>query len=474
MNIREIKRQGRHYWRVLKWLMTSYYRQERKAFWIIQILMGLAVLFSVSWLLGLIAGLNYLSDTSYLNQYNVSFLNSFFSLSPAIWVVLLSLAGILGAAISFWSYHIGVQSVIRFQLKNIKNIFSTLQDDENHRWVKVVEDEPLAKTNQIIKLSVQMTGLVARRLSRMLIPFMTFVIAFIALLKLDAYLLSFMIPLAFLYMIGLYFINRHAARTHVVMSGLSKKTQKSLGELIKSILSRQISDQGIADKKLDDTGYKDFSDYRYKRRLAEIHVTWLNTLFLVLGSAVIILSVDFSDTANFDWMHLLYFIVALRYAGSGLQQMASATVSFSRFLPEVELVYALLSGETKQFEKNQNKIKEDYPGCVFFLSHQFSECLIAEALLKNFYTENTVIPLDDFSQYIELENSDQNVWVYSDKPSQFKQTVRKYADRINWVLIETNGKLTTYEHTRKFLEAFEPSQFQKAKAQSTMLDDEDM
>lgn len=455
-------------------MVTAYYKQEKSAFWIIQLLMGLAVILSLAWVLGLIAGLNYLSDPDYLSQYGVSFLNDFFKMPLPVWIVLLSLAGMAGAAISFLSFHVGVRSVIRFQLSLIKDIFATIQDENNHRWIQVVDDEPLANTNQIIKMSVQMTGLVARRLARMLIPLITFIISFVALLKLDAQLLSLMIPLAVFYIIGLYFINRHAARTQVILKGLSKKTQQSLSNLIKIVLNRQISHEDVVREKLPESEYEAFSDYRYKRRLAEIHVTWLNTFFLVLGSAVIILSVDFTDKSTFDWMHLIYFIVALRYAGSGLQQMASATVSFSRFLPEVELVYALLSGESNQFEKKQKKIKEEFSGCIFFLSTQFSECLIAEAILKNTYTDNTAIPLDDFSQYIELENYNQDIWVYSDKPTQFKQTVRKYSDHIHYVLIETNGHLKTFQNIQEFLEEFEPGNFQKHKNQSLVLDDDEM
>lgn len=452
-------------------MMSTYYRQEKSAFWVIQILMGLAVLFSLIWVLGLIAGLNYLSDPTYLEQYKVSFLNDFFKMPLAVWILLLSLAGIAGAAISFLSFHVGVRSVIRFQMNTIKDIFSTIQDNKNHQWIQVVKDEPLAKTNQIIKMSVQMTGLVVRRISRMLVPLITFIISFIALLKLDAYLLSFMIPLAIVYVIALYFINRYAARNQVILSGLSKRTMRSLSDVIKGVLNRTVSHHEAATEKLLDSGYQTFSDYRYKRRLAEIHVTWLNTLFLVLGCAVIILSVDFTDKTSFDWMHLLYFIVALRYAGSGLQQMASATVSFSRFLPEVELVYALLSGEETKFHDNK-KTTDEYTGCVFFLSTQFSECLIAEAIIKQSYSQNNVVLLDDFIQ--REDQPEQNVWIYSDRPTLFKQKVRKHSNEINWVLVEINGNLKAYNNIQEFLEEFDPDNFQKIKTQSVMLDDEDM
>lgn len=166
--------------------------------------------------------------------------------------------------------------------------------------------------------------------------------------------------------------------------------------------------------------------------------------------------------------------MALRYAGSCLQQMASATVSFSRFLPEVELVYALLSGETNQPEDVKKTAKKDYPGCVFILSNQFSECLIAEALLKSFYTDGTIIRLDDSSQFLEQQNNKQDVWIYSDKPTQFKQTVRKHAEHIDWVLVESDTNIKAYHDVQQFLDEFDANKFQKLKNQSVMLDDEEM
>ncbi len=452
-------------------MMTSYYRQEKKSFWLIQLLMGLSMALGLIWLLGLIAGLNFLNDPSYLEQYQVSFLKFFFQLPIGVWVLLLSLAGLLGAAISFLSFHVGVRSVIRYQVKTIKDIFATIQDDKNHQWIHVVENEPLPKTNQIIKLSVGMTGLVARRLSRMMIPLITFLVSFVVLIKLDSYLLSLLAPLAFLYVIALYFINRYAARNQVILSGLSKRTMRSLSDVIKGVLNRTVTHQEAATEKLLDSGYQTFSDYRYKRRLAEIHVTWLNTLFLVVGCAVIILSVDFTDKSSFDWMHLLYFIVALRYAGSGLQQMASATVSFSRFLPEVELVYALLNSGTNETEEAQENVN-DYPGCVFFLNAQFSECIIAEALLKQKHIHDEIMSLDDFKEYDEYPARD--YCVYSDKPTQFKITVRKYAKGINWVFIETDSGIKVYDDIQQFLDEFDPDDFRKNTAQSIMLDDEEM
>jgi len=469
--IHQIKQQGKHYWLVFKWMMTSYYRREKTAFWIIQLLLGLTVALGLVWILGLIAGLNYLNDSSYLDQYQVSFLNNFFNLPVAVWILALSLAGILGAGISFLSFHIGVRSVIRYQIETIKNIFATIQHDKSHQWIQVVEDEPVAKTNQIIKMSVQMTGLVVRRLTRMLIPLITFLIAFVALIKLDGYLLSLLAPLAVLYLIALYFINRYAARNQVILSGLSKKTQRSLSELIRSILNRSVTHQQAATEKIPESGYQTFSDYRYKRRLAEIHVAWLNTLFLVLGSAVIILSVDFTDKSSFDWMHLIYFIVALRYAGSGLQQMASATVSFSRFLPEVELVYGLLTGNFKQ-EKNNHELYGKYSGHVLFLSRQFDEGIVAESILRYKYTKSQVIPLESYAQKSSSINED--CWVYSSKPTQFKQTVRRFAKQIDWVLIEINSNIKVYDNIKQFLDEFDPANYKQNTSPSDMLDDEEM
>jgi len=338
-----IKQQLKHYLTVLRWMLGGYYRQEKKSFWFIQILMAASVLLGLAWLLGIIAGLNHLNDASYLSQFKFSLLIDFFALPVSIWLVVLSISGLLGAGALFWSYQVGVKSIIRYQVKLLHQVLKTINQSDSGDWLNVVKEDPRKKTHRIIKISVQMTGLVVRRLARMLIPLVTFIVAFVALLKLDGFLLLNLIPLALLYVFVLYFINRYAARNQVRLTAVAEVANRQVGRITDDLMSQQRQFGQPVREEIDQSEYRLFSGLRYKRRLAEIHVVWVNSLFLILGSAVIIFSYGSqANISSIDWVHLIMFLIALRYAASGLQEMASSTVAFSRFLPEIELVYHLL------------------------------------------------------------------------------------------------------------------------------------
>ena len=89
-------------------MLGSYYRQERGSFWLIQITMGLSVGLGLAWLLGVIAGLQFLNDSTYLNQFELPLLVDFFHWPLWVWLSVLTLAGLLGTACMYLSIHIGV------------------------------------------------------------------------------------------------------------------------------------------------------------------------------------------------------------------------------------------------------------------------------------------------------------------------------------------------------------------------------
>lgn len=464
-----IKQQATHYLSVLVWMIRSYYKLEKRSFWLIQTVMGLSVVLGLLWLLGLIAGLNHLNDSQYLNQFRVTFLADIFNLPLWVWLSLLSIAGLLSAGFMFLSFHLGVKSIIRYQVKVLHQLLEVINQNDQVGWLSVVEDEPRKKVHRIIKMSVQLTGLVIRRLTRMIIPLFTFLAAFVALIKLDGKLLLNLIPLAVLYVIALYFINRHAARNQVKLIGISEKANKQIGIVIDDMLFKNKTFDAKVKNDIDQSDYRFFSKLRYRRRLAEIHVTWVNTLFLVLGSALIVL--DFGLGINgqkIDWMHLILFLVALRYAANGLQQMASATVAFSRFLPESELVFQIL---------NPHSVEEigDKSGLVFYFDDRSEiESLLPQLLKLRYGVEHHALLKEQLLQDNGLNHSDHNsFWVYSARPVLFKQAVKRYQTAIQIVICRIGSQIKQYEDINQFLDEFDPQSILSLNKSSQMSYDDD-
>lgn len=466
----DIKRQAGHYIAVLKWMLSSYYQREKRSFWLIQLLMGLSVGLGLMWLLGVLAGLNHLNDSQYLQDFKLSLVVDFFNLPLWLWLAVLSAAGLIGAGTLFLSFHLGVKSIIRYQVELLHQLLKTINQKDQFEWLSVVDEEPRKKTHRVVKMSVQMTGLVVRRLIRMLIPLLTFVVAFVALIKLDGRLLLNLVPLALVYLIALYYINRHAARNQVKLTGVADKANKQMGVVVDDMLYQNKSFGTEVIDDINQSDYRMFSKLRYRRRLVEIHVVWVNTLFLVLGSALIVL--DFGtkiSNQSIDWMHLILFLVALRYAANGLQQMASATVAFSRFLPESEMVYQILNIKHRPQQ-------DDISGLVFYFdSRNAVESLLPQVLRQQYGVENCVLLEHVKSLQVETDNNNPKpLWVYASRPVLFKQAVKLHQDKISAVICRIGSQIQQYDDVADFLKNFNPQQILKQSKQNDSDCDDEM
>jgi ABC-type multidrug transport system fused ATPase/permease subunit len=115
-------------------------------------------------------------------------------------------------------------------------------------------------------------------------------------------------------------------------------------QLIENLLNDKIHlSDGDFENKFHDSQYMKMAKLKYQRRLVDMHVVWLNSIFLILGvAAIVIYFVYLNSAERVDWGHLLFFLIALKYAIDSLQQVSSASVAFSRFMPEISPVYQLL------------------------------------------------------------------------------------------------------------------------------------
>ncbi|WP_395377336.1 hypothetical protein [Marinicella sp. W31] len=458
-----ITQQGKNYATLFWRLMLSYYRCETGSFWLIQFLMGASVLLGLIWLLGIIAGVNHLHDANYLQQYGVTVLADFFNQPVPVWLSLLSLAGIASALLLYASFEVGVRSAIRYQKHLIARSLNIVSEDKDFLWVQAFPGSPRSQLNRIIKLGVQLTGLVARRISRVFIPLITFIIAFVALIKLDGQLLFYILPLTVAYIVVLYFINRHAARIQVKLAELMGPVQNKLTHLIDSTL-RQDTNKKPQNylQDIEATQYHEFANLRYQRRLAEVHVSWLNTLFLVLASAVLVLVFKYVKAeASINWLNLILFLVALRYAASGLQQLSAATVGFSRFLPETEKVMRLLHLPAAKVQPQQIQ------GTIFCLMADNRVEQFELSYLMNLYPEHEAVVLDDLIESDQRTvqhylKKTENALVVSNRPRQFINRVKQHQESIAAVLLCNGGERQCVTDVQQFLDTFDPDGFSRA------------
>ncbi|MCF6300187.1 MAG: hypothetical protein L3J52_03575, partial [Proteobacteria bacterium] len=322
-----------------------------------------------------------------------------------------------------------------------------------------------ANLHRVIKLGIQLVGLVARRTSRMLVPVLTFIIAFFALIKLNAILLAFLFPLTMVYVIILYFINRDAARNQIKLSRSAAICANKMGRLIDQTLDEKILSEKVNVQNLiEETSYLEFTAYRYKRRLAEVHVNWLNGGFLVLGSALLIIIFEWTGYDP-NWMSLILFLVALKYAAGSLQQIASATVGFSRFLPETERVFRLLNA-------NHCKQAEKLDGVYFYLSSDTTIKPFKLQVLSRHFLYDDLRFLDEIvGQNVQIQKT-ARVLLVSNKAKMFFNQVKLHRKIIKKIIVEYPEGQIHYNDVKIFLEKFNVEKFiQNQHNKSVEIDD---
>lgn len=340
-----IKRQMYNYTRLFKQSFVDYYKQEYRLFWLVQTLMIIATITGLLWIMSIVLGVSHHQNPA--NTEGFKYLLFFWVFEWPLWQWLLaaSLLGIVSAWTSFLSIQYGVKSVLSYQKSLSIRCLDIVSNDNNQHWAGHFSQNPKQSLLRILRQGVQLNGLVARRVTRAFVSLMTFVLALGILLYMDAPLLSLLLPLSVMYFIALYYINRYTARVSTDMGDMLPVTSKRFNHLVTDVLNHKISVNNKAfEKAYQESLYMQHTRLKYLRRLSEVHVNWLNTLFLVMAIAVIIVYLVYIQSSpEIDWQQLLFFLIALRYAAGSLQEISATTVAFSRFLPEIQLLYRLIN-----------------------------------------------------------------------------------------------------------------------------------
>ncbi|MBL4660441.1 MAG: ABC transporter ATP-binding protein [Alcanivoracaceae bacterium] len=345
MSRTSLKQQMFNYTSLFRQLFMDYYRHQKKLFWLVQLLMVVSTATGLFWILSIILGISHYQNPANTEGFKYLLFSWVFNMPLWQWLMLASFAGVISAWSLFLSVQLGVKSVLAYQKHLSHQCLNIVSQDKYRHWSIEFEQAPRQVLLRLLRQGVQLTGLVSRRITRAFVSLVTFILAFIVLLYLDTGLLLLLLPLSVFYIIALYFINRYAARISTEMADILPVSSSRFNQLVSSVLNKSLDISSPKfQQKFDDSQYMRQAELKYLRRLSEIHVNWLNTLFLVMGIAIIIIYIVYIQASdNIDWQHLLFFLISLRYAAGSLQQISATTVAFSRFLPEIQLVYRLLN-----------------------------------------------------------------------------------------------------------------------------------
>ncbi len=441
MSTVSIKRQMFNYTRLFKQSFVEYYKQEYRLFWIVQLLMIIATITGLLWIMSIVLGVSHHQNPA--NTEGLKYMVFFWVFNWPLWQWLLaaSILGAISAWSSFLSIQYGVQSVLNYQ-KSLSIRCLNIVSDKNHQhWTALFPHNPKQSLLRILRQGVQLNGLVARRVTRAFVSLVTFIFALAVLLYMDAPLLALLLPLSVLYFIALYFINRYTARVSTEMGDMLPVTSKRFNHLVTDVLNNDISVNDEAfNKDYEESLYIQHTRLKYLRRLSEVHVNWLNTLFLVLAIALIIVYLVYVQSSqSIDWQQLLFFLIALRYAAGSLQEISATTVAFSRFLPEIRLLYRLVNVPDTQQGQNKVIIKEPMiiyvptPRYDHFAQKQLNQLLI-------FDQDATIYHLNDLRKqglvlaFKKLKKASQQVIIIDHRIERLHRIINNHKNHIEPVV----------------------------------------
>ena len=352
MSATPLKQQAVNYVSLFRQLFFDYYAQQKKLFWVIQLLIIVSTVTGIFWILSVILGVSHYQNPSNTEGIKSLLFSWVFNLPLWQWLILASISGFISAWTLYQSFQLGVKASLGFQKHLSYKCLTIINQDKYSNWVKQFDQPPRQVLLRILKQGIQLTGLVSRRITRAFVALLTFIAAVVVLFYLDKKLLLLLLPLSAIYIVALYYINRHAARVSGHLADTLYQSGYLFNQLVASLLNKEITvDSEQFQQQYADSSYMQLAELKYQKRLVEIHVNWLNTLFLIIGIASIIsYFVYIQASKNIDWQHLLLFLIALKYAVSSLQEISSTTVAFSRFIPEIQLVFRLLNVEQKTME----------------------------------------------------------------------------------------------------------------------------
>ena len=353
--------QWRNYRGVLSWLFGGYYRAEKKAFWLVQLLMGLSTVTGFLWMTGILLGFGRKQNWG---SGRLALLAPVYDWPMWQWLAFFSLFGVLSAVAFYYSFQVGVDSTLRYQTRLFRKVLARHVVDtvEQKQGVVIpstgmtppslpspVSGAQLANVLRLLKTNTHMAGLVSRRLTRAFIPALTSMAGTIALFLLQPGLTVLLIPLFVIYAIGLYRINAHAAEISMALNAESLRSTRNIRKLVAETQETPelLADEARFNQAFHSSHYPQLARLKYQRRLVDIHVNWLKTFLLVFAIVLMVAWFGWQHSSGgFDWAALLMYLIVMRFTANALGVVGAASVAFSRFYPEIKALAAYLDGKT--------------------------------------------------------------------------------------------------------------------------------
>jgi ABC-type multidrug transport system fused ATPase/permease subunit len=255
---------------------------------------------------------------------------------------IVALLGVLSAVFQYLTDNLILSTARMHQQFCAERAMMIVHDPLCRGW-PLLGDETTRETPQhlasrMIGSASKQTALALRDMLRILLPALTFAAAVGFLLWVDLRVTGVVLPIALVYLLPLYLINRQVTRRQKMYRAMSREARGDVGRALRGRLRGEAASAGNqedAAAPLRTDSYRGALRAFYGRLLADRRTHMLNTSFFV--ACLVVLLMFFGVQAHErgrPWSDLLFYLLALRFAMTALRQVTTLLAKFSRFFPE--------------------------------------------------------------------------------------------------------------------------------------------
>ncbi|MCI0363941.1 MAG: hypothetical protein L0Y44_14830 [Phycisphaerales bacterium] len=359
VNLRIILQQLRTYLNRVAWIALDAVRRFRFAIVAVTILDIIGVLSGAAMLGGIVLLVKNAETPDPLVVWGISIPSVQNVPRMLAFAAVLAALGLLSAVSAYATKWLIGRIVIQYHNRCVKRLLQIVADPGCRGWQSAVEGPPYKAIIQLTGGDCRIISAALRHLLGIILPLATFLFATTALFVLDPLITLVLLPLAGLYIVPFYLINRGVARQQREFIRVNRTARGGLVEAIKNALAAgQHIDPAQQEPQacLSTQHWKRSEDLFCKRKLADDRMHLLNATFFVICLLGLFgfFAIQMHDGGG-SWAAFLMYLVSLRFAISALRHVTSILVNISRYLPHVDR-YCRFIERAEQIRKKRLKV----------------------------------------------------------------------------------------------------------------------
>jgi ABC-type multidrug transport system fused ATPase/permease subunit len=256
--------------------------------------------------------------------------------------------GILSGFVLYAAEKLILSVTVAYEKHNSERVVGFIHDPLCRGWTDLLNRPIGANLLRLRGPGSRYAAYVVRDLLRSILPLLTFVFALAMLLWIDVGVTLLLLPLVIVYLIPLYLINLAISKLQSEFRRMHSVVRKSATRAWRQTFLGSDEKMTAEDSAAVMRDSDQLRLVHYRRMLTPKAVQLLNTVFAMvcLLTLLVYFTID-TRVHGRPWADLLAYIVALRFAVSGLRQVSATVAKLSRYLPEYRSYVRVIEGANR-------------------------------------------------------------------------------------------------------------------------------